>query len=101
MRESPTYLALQRPKLSGGIGLKAMAMIWPMAAMVCFLAESLLPLLIGVAAHSILRWAYNKDPEIINIYLKYADTADHYQPYVRERLRGRQRPRGYGRGLRC
>ncbi|MGT2460245.1 VirB3 family type IV secretion system protein (plasmid) [Cupriavidus basilensis] len=101
MRQSVTYLALQRPMLSGGIGLKAMAMIWPGAALACFLATSPLPLAAGFLLHGALRWAYRKDPQVIDIYLKYAETADHYQPHVRERVRGVQRPVGYGRGVRC
>ncbi|KJK21078.1 hypothetical protein UB46_29340 [Burkholderiaceae bacterium 16] len=101
MRESVTYLALQRPMLSAGIGMKAVALIWPGTALVCLLAMSPLPLAVGLAAHVVLRWAYKKDPQVIAIYLKYAETADHYQPYVRERCKGAQRPIGYGRGVRC
>ncbi|MGE8451108.1 MAG: VirB3 family type IV secretion system protein [Pseudomonadales bacterium] len=101
MRESVTYLALQKPMLSGGIGLKAMAMIWPGVGLACFLATSPLPLAAGVVMHVVLRWAYRKDPQVIDIYLKYAETADHYQPYVRDRFKGAQRPVGYGRGVRC
>lgn len=101
MRQSPTYLALQRPRLAAGIGLKAIALIWPLGAIACILMETGWPLLVSVGAHVFLRWVYRRDQHILAIYIKYAQTSDHYAPGVYDELPGRERPRGYGRGVRC
>ena len=102
---SENYPALSRPRLIAGVGMQAIALIWPLAVIVAIEVNShaiqILAIAIAGLVHGILAWAYKADPEIFSVYRAYASMADVYQPWPRNDLVVQRRPFGYGRGLRC
>uniref|UniRef100_E6QMV5 Type IV secretory pathway, VirB3-like protein n=1 Tax=mine drainage metagenome TaxID=410659 RepID=E6QMV5_9ZZZZ len=102
---SENYSALSRPRLIAGVGMQAIAFIWPLAVIVAIEVDSravqILAIVIAGLAHGILAWAYKADPEIFAVYRAYTDMGDLYQPWPRANLVRQRRPVGYGRNLRC
>ncbi len=102
---SDNYPALSRPRLIAGVGMQAIALIWPLAVIVAIEVNNHLVQVLALAlaglAHGILAWAYKADPEIFAVYRAYASMGDLYQPWPRADLVVQRRPTGYGRGLRC
>lgn len=111
MRESDVNQSLNAPRLSYGISSKAVGIVWGPTALAIVMVLStfgkdgiLGALVIGASAcllHSILGWAYRKDPLIFDMYGKYSILSDTYHPHAREVLPdGFQRPDKVGRGVR-
>lgn len=96
------------PRLSYGIGSKALGIIWgPCALAVVIVGTSvswwwaLAPICVGMLIHTVLRWLYAKDHRIFAKYLRYSSLSNFYHPHVREKLPSSfERPVKVGRGLR-
>ncbi|MGF6440590.1 VirB3 family type IV secretion system protein [Paraburkholderia youngii] len=108
MRQSPIVRALVNPKMSEGMSTTATGLIYGIAvlgAIFAFQAKpwaAVLPFVGAVIVHAWVRHLFKKDMYFFKIYNSYSATADHYQPWSAETLRGRgARPRGFGRGFRC
>jgi hypothetical protein len=92
--------------LIAGIGMKAVAFIWPPAVITAIQVPSI-PAKIAIIAvagllHGILAWAYKTDPQRFEVYAAYARMGDLYQPWpLWGRTRAKTRPVGYGRDARC
>ncbi len=107
MRSSPIVHALVTPKISGGMSSGVTAVLYGAAAIAAFFAFSwhpwavVGPFAIAAAFHVYFKAQFKKDPYYRQIKRVYDTTADCYQPWAREDLRGRgKRPKGYGRGVR-
>jgi type IV secretory pathway TrbD component len=108
MRESNVIAALNQPRLSYGISSKALGVVWgPMVLAFVLTGTSkswlwaLIPLAIGSVIHTVLAWAYKKDPLIFEMYTKYSILTTSYHPDARETLSPSfERPAGVGRGVR-
>jgi hypothetical protein len=108
MRKSPIVRALVTPKMSGGMSAGAMALCYGPAALTAFILgqwrwwAGALPFVFAVAGHAWAKYKFAQDVYYFEIAKVYNSTGDHYQPWPREHLRGRgQRPKGFGRGMRC
>jgi type IV secretory pathway VirB3-like protein len=103
---SENYSALSRPKLIAGIGMSAVAFIWPLAVIVAIEIQSIpvkiAAIALGGLAHGILAWAYKSDAHRFEVYAAYSRMGDLYQPWPSwGRSRTKTRPTGYGRESRC
>lgn len=103
---SDNYSALSRPRLIAGIGMSAVAFIWPVALITAIEVHNIpakaVSIAIGGLVHGILAWAYKSDPQRFEVYAVYARMGDLYQPWPSwSRARMKTRPTGYGRNVRC
>lgn len=103
---SENYAALARPKLVAGIGMSAVALIWPLALILAINVPSIpvkvTVIALGGLAHGVLAWAYKTDAHRFEVYAAYARMGDFYHPWSPwSGAIAKGRPSGYGRGLRC
>lgn len=103
---SENYSALSRPRLIAGIGMRAVAFIWPLALITAIEVQSIpvkvVAIAVGGLAHGVLAWAYKSDPQRFEVYAAYSGMGDLYHPWASwSRSRTKTRPSGYGRNLRC
>lgn len=103
---SDNYSALSRPKLIAGIGMRAVAFIWPLALITSIEVQSIpvkvVVIAIGGLMHGILAWAYKSDAQIFEVYTAYSRMGDLYHPWVSwGSSRAKTRPQGYGRNVQC
>lgn len=103
---SDNYSALSRPKLIAGIGMGAVAFIWPLALITAIEVQSIpvkvAAIAIGGLVHGILAWAYKSDAHIFEVYSAYSRMGDLYHPWMSwGSSPAKNRPKGYGRNLQC
>ena len=103
---SDNYSALSRPRLIAGIGMRAVAFIWPLALITAIEVQSIpikmAAIAMGGLIHGILAWAYKSDPQRFEVYAAYSRMGDLYHPWPSwGRARAKTRPAGYGRETRC
>lgn len=75
MGEVCDYPALRKPRLKAGVGAKTATMIWLSAVIVLLLLGfpwGFLGIPLGAALHLGLRWMYDKDPRILDVYATHA-----------------------------
>ena len=103
---SENYSALSRPKLIAGVGMSAIAFIWPFAVITAIQVPSIpakaAALAVGGLIHLMLAWAYKSDPQRFEVYVAYSRMGDLYYPWAPiSRAKSKTRPAGYGRETRC
>jgi len=110
MRQSFVYRALSRPHLVMGVTINILALLWGIAAFTLLMiwTANLLGIWTGIAMivipsilHVIIAGQFDKDPIIHKVYKIYTSTKDHYHPQSRVLDRMHERPKKFGRGVRC
>lgn len=109
MRETYINRALREPRLKAGVSQQALAVTWgPGAFMAVMIGSSygwwpwsLIPILISLSVHTVLKWVYKNDHRHFAINARFKNMADEYQPHPREKLpKPFERPEKMGRGIR-
>ena len=98
---------LNQPRLSGGIGVKAMGLVWGPCAgvgmLMLFDQSELLGLGIlaaGALLHGVLAWLYAKDDQFFEVYAFYGSIAERYCPMPGPGFVSFDRPHGWGQHAR-
>lgn len=109
MRETYVNRALREPRLKAGVSPKALGVTWGPGAFLSVMIGSsygwwpwsIVPILMSLCAHTVLKWVYKNDHRHFAINAKFKTMADEYQPHSREKLPAAfQRPEKMGRGIR-
>lgn len=103
MSQISDYPALRKPRLRGGVGARTATLIWSvvtMAAVVIGLPWGLAVLPLGAIAHGGLKWLFQQDHRIVDLYLVHEAVPNNlHAGYPSHGERASSRPKGYARHI--
>ena len=102
MRSTPIHNCMLENKSMGGAEFMPVVANATVCLIMVIGPEFLWWPVISYFIHACLRWLYVRDPHLSQIFMRYVQEADHYDPWPRaNQFSKTKRPYGAGRDLLC